>query len=45
MNPFAPRKYGELQKVTDRVWIYRNITNSSFVVGDKGIILHGRAKP
>lgn len=37
MNPFAPRKYGELQKVTDRVWIYRNITNSSFVVGDKGV--------
>ena len=37
MNPFAPRKYGELQKVTERVYIYRNITNSSFVVGDRGV--------
>ncbi|MBP9733217.1 MAG: MBL fold metallo-hydrolase [Candidatus Omnitrophica bacterium] len=36
-NPFAPRPYGELQKVTDRVYIFRNITNSSFVIGDKGI--------
>ncbi len=34
-NPFAPRKYGELQKITDRVYLFRNITNSSFVVGDK----------
>lgn len=36
-NPFAPRPYGELQKVTDRVYIFRNITNSSFVIGDKGV--------
>ncbi len=36
-NPFAPRKYGELQKVTDRVYIYRNITNSSFIIGDRGV--------
>ncbi len=36
-NPFAPRKYGELQKITDRVYIYRNITNSSFVIGDRGV--------
>ena len=37
MNPFAPRKYGELQKITERVYIYRNITNSSFVIGDRGV--------
>jgi cyclase len=36
-NPFAPRTYGELHRVTERVYIYRNITNSSFVVGDRGV--------
>ncbi len=36
-NPFAPRNYGELKKVTDRVYIFRNITNSSFVVGDQAV--------
>ncbi len=36
-NPFAPRAYGELQKVTARVHIWRNITNSSFVVGDRSV--------
>jgi len=36
-NPFAPRTYGELQRVSERVWIVRNITNSSFVVGDRGV--------
>jgi cyclase len=36
-NPFAPRTYGELHKVTDRVYIFRNITNSSFVIGDRGV--------
>ena len=36
-NPFAPRRYGELQKVTDRVYIVRNITNSSFVIGDRSV--------
>lgn len=36
-NPFAPRSYGELKKVTDRVYIFRNITNSSFVIGDDGL--------
>lgn len=36
-NPFAPRKYGELQQVTDRVYIFRNITNSSFVIGDRSV--------
>ncbi len=36
-NPFAPRRYGELQKVTPRVYILRNITNSSFVIGDRSV--------
>lgn len=36
-NPFAPRAYGELHQVTDRVYIFRNITNSSFVIGDRGV--------
>ena len=36
-NPFAPRKYGELQQVTERVYIFRNITNSSFVIGDRSV--------
>ncbi len=37
VNPFAPRQYGELFKVTDRVYIFRNITNSSFVIGDRSV--------
>ncbi len=36
-NPFAPRRYGELHPVTDRVYILRNITNSSFVIGDRSV--------
>ncbi|OGW81527.1 MAG: hypothetical protein A3C47_01875 [Omnitrophica bacterium RIFCSPHIGHO2_02_FULL_51_18] len=36
-NPFAPRKYGELHKVTGRVYIFRNITNSSFVIGGRSV--------
>ncbi len=36
-NPFAPRAYGELLKITDRAYIFRNITNSSFVIGDRGV--------
>ncbi len=36
-SPFAPRRYGELQKVTERVYILRNITNSSFVIGDRSV--------
>ena len=36
-NPFAPRRYGELHRVTERVYILRNITNSSFVVGDRSV--------
>lgn len=37
LNPFAPRRYGELEKITERVYLFRNITNSSFVVGDAGV--------
>lgn len=36
-NPFAPRKYGELVKVTDRVYLFRNIVNSSIIIGDHGV--------
>lgn len=36
-NPFAPRQYGRLEQVTDRVYIYRNIVNSSIFVGDDAI--------
>ncbi len=36
-NPFAPRVYGELKKVTGCVYIVRNITNSSFVIGDRSV--------
>ena len=36
-NPFAPRRYGEIHRVTDRVYILRNITNSSFVIGDRSV--------
>ena len=37
MNPFAPRTYGSLQRVTDRVYIFRNIVNSAVVLGDDAI--------
>ncbi len=36
-NPFAPRRYGELHRVSERVYIFRNITNSSFVIGDRSV--------
>ncbi len=36
-NPFAPRQYGELVKVTERVYLFRNIVNSSIIIGDNGI--------
>ncbi|MCZ6873916.1 MAG: MBL fold metallo-hydrolase [bacterium] len=37
MNPFAPRTYGSLLRVTDRVYIFRNIVNSAVVFGDDAI--------
>ncbi len=36
-NPYAPRQYGILQKVTNRVYLFRNIVNSSFIIGDRGV--------
>ncbi len=36
-NPFAARSYGALEQVSERVYIFRNIVNSSVFVGDKGI--------
>ncbi len=36
-NPFAPRQYGELVKVTARVYLFRNSVNSAIIIGDKGI--------
>ena len=36
-NPYAPRAYGSLEKVTDRVYLFRNIVNSSIVIGDNGV--------
>jgi hypothetical protein len=34
MNPYAPRTYGSLQRVTERVYIFRNIVNSAVILGD-----------
>ena len=36
-NPFAPRQYGQLVKVTERVYLFRNIVNSSIILGDNGV--------
>jgi len=36
-NPFAVRDYGSLERVTDRVFIWRNIVNSAVFIGDRGI--------
>ena len=36
-NPFAPRQYGKLVKVTERVYLFRNIVNSSIIIGDNGV--------
>ena len=35
MNPFARRTYGTLARVTERVYLFRNIVNSVIVLGDK----------
>ena len=45
-NPFAPRKYGELVQVTDRVYLFRNIVNSSIIIGDNGVaVIDTQVKP
>lgn len=38
-NPFGPRTYGKLEQVSPRVWLFRNIVNSSLVVGEKGVAI------
>ena len=36
-NPYAPLQYGALERITDNVYLFRNIVNSSIVIGDKGV--------
>jgi glyoxylase-like metal-dependent hydrolase (beta-lactamase superfamily II) len=36
-NPFAPREHGRLEQVTPRVHLWRNIVNSTVVVGERGV--------
>jgi cyclase len=36
-NPFAPREYGHLDRVSDRVYLWRNIVNSGVFVGERGL--------
>ncbi len=36
-NPFAPRQYGQLVEVTEQVYLFRNIVNSSIIIGDNGV--------
>jgi cyclase len=37
MNPFARRTYGTLERVTERVYLFRNIVNSVIVLGDEAV--------
>ena len=37
MNPFARRTYGTLERVTERVYLFRNVVNSVIVLGDEAI--------
>lgn len=37
MNPFAHRTYGALERVTERVYLFRNIVNSVIVLGDDAV--------
>ena len=36
-NPFAPRQYGQLVEVTEQVYLFRNIVNSSIIIGGNGV--------
>jgi glyoxylase-like metal-dependent hydrolase (beta-lactamase superfamily II) len=36
MNPFARRTYGALERVTERVYLFRHVVNSVIVLGDEG---------
>ena len=37
MNPFAPRTYGMLERVTERVYLFRHVVNSIIVLGDEAM--------
>lgn len=37
MQPFAPRTYGVLERVTPRVYLFRNVVNSVVVLGDDAV--------
>ncbi len=36
-RPFAPRTYGKLERVTPRVYLFRNVVNSVVVLGDTAV--------
>ena len=36
-RPFAPRTYGRLERVTSRVYLFRNVVNSVVVLGDNAV--------
>ena len=36
-RPFAPRVYGRLERVTSRVYLFRNVVNSVVVLGDDAV--------
>ena len=36
-RPFAPRTYGRLERVTPRVYLFRNVVNSVVVLGDDAV--------
>ena len=36
-NPFAPRVYGSLERITEHAFIWRNIVNSTIFVGERGL--------
>lgn len=38
-NPYAPLQYGTLEKITENVYLFRNMVNSSIVIGDKGVAI------
>ena len=38
-NPYAPLQYGSLEKITENVYLFRNIVNSSIVIGDRGVAI------
>jgi glyoxylase-like metal-dependent hydrolase (beta-lactamase superfamily II) len=37
MLPFAPRVYGVLEQITERVYLFRNVVNSVVILGDAAV--------